>query len=285
MIKSNLIEEFWLKLQDELSFPNEYNKKLYHYTTTESLISIIENKELWLTNRSFLNDINENKHYEILLKNQNINPSNELQKEDQYILSLSIEGDLSNQWQYYGKGGYCIVFDREQLIKYLQFTHNSDQFIPALVKYNNDEKINIIEKIKDFVSTNNISVDNADILYIHRILRCIFKEEQSSYEKEYRITFFNNHYKVNYRSNRGYIIPYIKIQRPKEFKDIKVRERDYDKSIRKLLPIKQIIINPNLKDEMAIKGLKMLLKDNGYKLHDEDINGVEIIQSESNTRW
>lgn len=37
-------------------------KKIYHYTSSTALLSIIKNKELWFTNSRFLNDKTEKRY-------------------------------------------------------------------------------------------------------------------------------------------------------------------------------------------------------------------------------
>lgn len=38
------------------------SQSLYHYTTAEGLIGIIENNEFWATERRYMNDMNEETH-------------------------------------------------------------------------------------------------------------------------------------------------------------------------------------------------------------------------------
>jgi len=105
---------------------------LYHYTNASSLISIIENKEFWITQRDFMNDKYETKYpaeqiLKIFKRNKNISYDQKYFTENlisslhsQYILSFSLLSDSLHQWSYYGKNdGYCLGIKKGNLIKLL----------------------------------------------------------------------------------------------------------------------------------------------------------------------
>lgn len=105
---------------------------LYHYTSASSLISIIENKEFWISQRDFMNDKYETKYpseqfLELFKNNNNINydPNYFIENflsslHNQYILSFSLLSDSLHQWSYYGKNdGYCLGIKKGKLIELL----------------------------------------------------------------------------------------------------------------------------------------------------------------------
>src|SRR5258708_16380011 len=109
-------------------------KALYHYTRGENLINIFENKQLWATHISCLNDMKEwlygveevHRHVKDRLSeghSQEVEPV--LKRLDEYLSNPIVElspafvacfseqeDDLS-QWRAYsgGEGGYAIRFD------------------------------------------------------------------------------------------------------------------------------------------------------------------------------
>lgn len=111
---------------------------LYHYTTGDNLIRIIESKEIWATHISCLNDATEimysveelRKRVKIrLLANQKPELEFLLKKMDErlatprveiapaFLFCLSTKKDHLSQWRAYsgGEGGYSVEFDPEGL--------------------------------------------------------------------------------------------------------------------------------------------------------------------------
>ena len=102
---------------------------LYHYTNADALINIIKNKQIWLSQREFMNDKYEIEYPMKKLYNDGLLKGNfqDLKWESflktlfpnwdkQYIFSLSLDKDSLHQWSYYGKNdGYCIGFKKGQL--------------------------------------------------------------------------------------------------------------------------------------------------------------------------
>lgn len=110
---------------------------LFHYTSSEGLISILRSRELWASNVSFLNDIKEVEHavdYARLAIDNAVRTGrvdaadNAVVAEMRayvgaaakryYIFSLSEERDLLSQWRAYCPpgGGYSIGFPTKQLL-------------------------------------------------------------------------------------------------------------------------------------------------------------------------
>src|SRR5580698_8671217 len=95
---------------------------LYHYTTTEGLLGIIESKELWATNILFLNDTSELVDaFKLFASELEANPiklgerkgwlqtmilpSLETAEVDHFVVSFCENGDLLSQWRAYGAKG------------------------------------------------------------------------------------------------------------------------------------------------------------------------------------
>jgi hypothetical protein len=236
---------------------------LYHYTNASSLISIIENKEFWISQRDFMNDKYEIKYpfeqfLEIFKKNKTIsyNPDYYIENHlsslhNQYILSFSLLPDSLHQWSYYGKNdGYCLGIKKGNLIKLL--TELKIEFSCGKVIYNKNIYEPLLKKIINFLDTFNGSglkayIDHSvlfeyeDILNI--LLSCI-KQEYNSLENEYRFMIMGD--KKYFRAKNGLIIPFSKLKLEP-------------------MPIEEIIIGPRISDELVENGLKQLCDDNNIK--------------------
>lgn len=115
---------------------------LYHYTTAAGLSGILENKSLWATHTSFMNDEEEivgfyDRVLPSILRpvfgNEQVEKLIHISKRvlpilnDRYITSFSTATDplvrghgLLSQWRAYGPdGGYAVVFDTGPLDKIL----------------------------------------------------------------------------------------------------------------------------------------------------------------------
>lgn len=148
-------------------------KFLYHYTTTDSFIKIIESEKLWLTNCRFMNDSSE-LQYPVDITKKAINSlikknefSSEFQnnvlkfvpdalktaKDRNYIVCFTSNGDSLPMWNMYGKSGLAIEFDlsdkNSQII-------NQMKNLFFKIQYNEKSVINNINKMVDEVYANYI---------------------------------------------------------------------------------------------------------------------------------
>lgn len=111
------------KIKDRVAVP------IYHYTKAEAFKSIIESKEIWMTNALFVNDTTELrasleedifKDVQFINREFNVfkNESRRLEPkdvEDYYLACFSKEGD--SLYQFCAYGNYCIGFDAKKLKK------------------------------------------------------------------------------------------------------------------------------------------------------------------------
>jgi hypothetical protein len=123
---------------------------IYHYTTAEGLVGILENAELWVSRAVCLNDLKEIVYGEQLVRailseraerfkpdnptlpayfnavaaefkgiSDDVDDKDDDVREvrlDPFVASFSAEPDLLGQWAYYAsKGGYCIGFRRSEI--------------------------------------------------------------------------------------------------------------------------------------------------------------------------
>jgi hypothetical protein len=240
--------------------------QLCHYTDLDCLQNIIQNDELWLSRREYINDVEEIDYSYSLLSdvfkqnNTDKQVMDEilkcLEENKQYVFCLSTEMDVANQWMAYSKNnGYCICFDRKQLI--LHFGKISNFEVKGgKVNYDRSAICKIFELLteyfKDVLSedtSNLLSILNQrNVTELFVLYYGLIKKENYRYENEYRFSVINrNLLKSEYRNRNGILIPYIKIKVENE-----------------KLPISKIIIGPTIKDEKAKLGLLELLEKYGY---------------------
>lgn len=124
------------KLKEMLN--NDLPDCLYHYTSRDSFIGIMKNKEFWASHIRFMNDLEEEKLAEKkLLDSLSMSsklPSMDIKKLKEevifaikkemlkkaiFLVSLSEEPDELNMWRGYGKNApaYCIQIDCNKLIR------------------------------------------------------------------------------------------------------------------------------------------------------------------------
>ena len=261
-------------------------KYLYHYTDIYGLEGIIKNKELWLSERNYMNDINDEKFIHDYIKHYFKNPINWkgsllerelIPQKNQYIFSTSTEKDLINQWAYYGsQQSFCLEIDRKKLIDLFYHNNNETDYYygPVLYAENDFKKDNKIIKIIDGIISKYTGIILEDIDNIFEVYSSPDKKEQyrqvfqyfysliKQYghycEHEYRFTLQNSE-KPNFRIRKGLFVPYLKI--PFETENL----------------ISRIIIGPNNKEDFTERNLKYFLNQNG-------LNKIEISKSKMKIR-
>jgi hypothetical protein len=115
--------------QEENDAP-KHEGLLYHYTTQEGLLGILESKQLWATHYRYLNDASEGQIVSKLLFDELANRIgdegvisqgetilSEITSQDVYVTSFSEDGNLLSQWRAYSGnfGGYSIGFSTNYL--------------------------------------------------------------------------------------------------------------------------------------------------------------------------
>jgi hypothetical protein len=278
---------------------------LYHYTSLNGFLSIIETQSLFFSNVNFLNDSKEIKHgVDIVLKaieeiadsdilykmKDNINL---LHKSEKYVTCFSKEGDLLSQWRAYGNNGKGISIG----FQFYDLTNSFDKFLTGThIEYN--EKIQI-ETIKEYINLMikfYISIeDNYDwngqdfnnvvakqiITFFNDVIYG-FKHPSFIDEREYRLQLEidNNIYKkgdikLKFRATENLIIPYTVIKNNYiSYLETKVPDEPEPIFSIKKLPISKIIIGPSLDYETVKSGIKKFLFEKGYEKIDIEKSNV-----------
>lgn len=138
------------------------NNTLYHYTSVDNFINIVNNNELWLTHYSYVDDTKEiklgyeiiqselNKRFPTLTEDKLLNLIFNVQRvmPEQYFFCLCPDNKNAHLWENYAKkySGVAIGFDAKFLAKY--YTHSnifSARASITPVNYN-------LEEFKEFIA-------------------------------------------------------------------------------------------------------------------------------------
>ncbi len=166
---------------------------LYHYTSQQGLLGILDSKAVWATNTHFLNDQTEFVHglsFARAMANHSYHDDywesfgfllrDHLEKlggDNLYVSSFSEKPDLLSQWRGYcpGGSGYCIGFDQVLMAEYCK-----EQGI-RLEKclYKHEEQLSAVSTIisyaKEFFPAVPHTVEEFFSLPIEEKLDCMFE--------------------------------------------------------------------------------------------------------------
>lgn len=224
---------------------------LYHYTSSAGFLGIINSLSLWLSDSDFLNDASESYYfYEIYSKadvHKNSTRKEEIfkfnssmlsyfhtslhsdqrvtasrLKETRYILSLSLDKDNLNLWNYYTKNangiGYCLGL-KESTFKYV--TRPDEIFLSGKVIYDSDvQKEYLSELINDYWMLYSKLRHTYQRKYLfdkleeNVVIYSVFmKNPIFAHENEYRVAVIRTGPDVGkerlFREMNGAFIPYI----------------------------------------------------------------------------
>jgi len=320
--KQKITNEIWTELQGKmlqgllLTYQNnkklnkifEHNDILYHYTSLNGFLSIIETQSLFFSNVNFLNDSKEIKHgVDIVLKAIKETEKDEnlgillkmkenidlLYKSEKYVTCFSKDGDLLSQWRAYGNNGkgISIGFEFSDLTdsfdKYLTGTHieydektqieSTKEYINLIIDFYNKIQDNYDWNGQDF---NNL-VAKQIITFLNNVIYS-FKHPSFIDEREYRLqlevdnkTYNKNDIDIKFRATESLIIPYTVIKNSYA-SYLETNESNEIEPIfpSKKLPISKIIIGPSLDYETVKIGIKQFLFENGYQEIDIEKSNV-----------
>lgn len=229
-MKNNILEEI---------LSRKPPKSLYHYTTQEGLIGIIQKKEIWATHTQYLNDNTEYLHAsDLVLKELKKRISNSSDENITNILNemvFGVEGahgmnvcvcsfseisDSLSQWRAYSSAmsGFAIGFSGEEL----QESVKREEWFLVPCLYKENDHIELVNALIDKVLNENIKIsddeeDHVKLLQSGNMIANlnryapIIKNEKFDEEKEWRIisrplSCKNDRFK--YRNGKSMIIPY-----------------------------------------------------------------------------
>lgn len=178
---------------EEMTVP----EKLYHYTSKEGFLGIIENKTLWASEILFMNDGKEaciplEILKELLEENKNewkdfLELYESVRGVETYVISFSEKKDDLNMWQAYGDNasGVCIEFNTCELLEVL----GKNQEIKAIWKKCIYDKQKQKDKIQSLLNSVTGSNDFNRSGLFEKLLdfSTYFKDESFKNEHEWRI--------------------------------------------------------------------------------------------------
>lgn len=238
-----------------------FPKVLYHYTTQEGLLGILDQKALWATKMHFLNDSSElsapledariilsklkdtksGTEKNIILKM--LKDINSWRRVNLCVCSFCEEGDHLSQWRAYGTPGsaYAIGFDPQKLMEGTkQYTFHLNKCRYFTLKEQKDFIAGYIDIVIEKAKPEGFAKDFVDAFII---AASHMKNEAFKEEKEWRLVsllplrFTDINFK--FRPGKSMIVPYYSL--PIE-----------------ISCIKEIVIGPSPHPELvkdAVKGL------------------------------
>jgi hypothetical protein len=256
---------------------------LFHYTTIEGLIGIIQSQRIWATNARYLNDASELRYAADLIEDR-INDrrqfvSAEFWKkyyarvleqfeffgylQDYYVSCFCTKPDLLSQWMSYSGrgGGYAIGIRVEEL--------GEDDHLKARLRrvlYDRDRQTTIVDealkRVEHLVLTFDTErdLDGPELQFfctflVDRFVDCLFGFKDSAFaeEEEWRVvvarsTLPSPDSDLRFRSAMGMAVPYVAINLC-----------PVDGPYPGRLPIEKVVIGPTVSQLLARDGIKMLL--------------------------
>lgn len=206
----------------------EYGDKLYHYTSMNAFLSMLNSRELWLSNTGTMNDRKETVHFiEMMQKElaifQRIEFFHKIYEQIplhyKYAFCLSTEKDDAAQWERYADSakGVCIAFNVEELCKCL---YGYSDFMFNKVFY--DETIinsKYYQIVKNYFETGKIDIYETEEKLVKFLLYAgnLHKHNSFLHECEVRITTMDNkkQYGVEYELKElGNVVKKVLILKP-----------------------------------------------------------------------
>lgn len=227
--------------------PNQLPEKLYHYTSSEAFLSIVQNNTLWFTDFRYMNDLSELRYgvdlVRAALRKRFDGPKDQdilriepwaLEQLEQalvytevFVFCMCEEDNLLNQWRVYGKDtvpvsiGYPVKTFQQEFDSY-KLTILPMLYDEAVQRRIIDACVDVgLQHAKTHRATLRTDEDIKSFVEIW-ISICVdwctqLKHPQFAVEKEWRLairwglehrTFQARHF----RSSPGGIVPYLKIR-------------------------------------------------------------------------
>lgn len=181
----------------------DYGDRLYHYTSLNTFLSMIRNREIWMSSTGSMNDKKETAYYIEMLENE----LSEYGRKDffekvyaqiplsyKYAFCLSTEKDDAAQWERYADSarGVCISFNVEELCKcvygYRDIMFNRVFYNDSVI---DDHYFKIIKK---YFETGKIDIYSSEEELIKQLIYVgnLHKHKSFKNEFEVRITTMDN---------------------------------------------------------------------------------------------
>lgn len=303
---SNVVREFYRRATDKYFTVPPGDRVAYHYTNTASLISILRNKEFWLSNVKFMNDTSELKYSVELLRSvafsktypdtalasavrdhidKHMIPKLNERTIRQFVLSFSLDSDSLHLWNYYGKNdGYALAINIEELMAAVvdhevclregdAYTFTKYSFMHDRVLYSPDLQAQFTSEAMDTLSTliqvgSPLRLDSELRIYGKALTEFTFILYAALYNMKSRLHEVENEYRIT-------IIP------DTDYANVAFRDRHglvvpYVQMGKVSAPIKRIVIGPKIHDANAIDGVQSCLANSGLNHVVVEMSKLEI---------
>ncbi|MHA6195667.1 DUF2971 domain-containing protein [Pseudomonas wadenswilerensis] len=208
---------------------------LYHYTDVSAALSILEKRQIWMTDVRFLNDSKEfydgvefvqsairlledlkrsgdfmsiASDYVVDIISKSF--ERELDAMPKFVCSFSQKGDLLSQWRSYGN--YAVEFDRSKLSESLGLVDciYCEKSKEAEAKRRLAE--NLIYLSRSFSGGSSLLGPETFEVQMDLVAACLsFKNKHFLEESEVRSVFSDDSYsdQIQYRAKGGMLVPYV----------------------------------------------------------------------------
>jgi hypothetical protein len=241
---------------------------LYHYTTQEGFLGIIQSKTLWASSIRHLNDSSEF-NYAINLALRISNDYVKSGKDDSgfkqivrvfrhvlniYVCSFSTQKDQLSQWRAYCRdgGGFSIGFDAA----HLEDLAGTQDFTLENCTYDQVGHDSEMKELVDWVEASNDSPQLTVEQILTRLMKMAprMKHPSFSEEKEWRLA--NRHIipvvpnsDILYRFGKSFLVPYRKFQLRDEIDTL----------------VKEVVVGPTPHSELSVSTADEFLRHHGIK--------------------
>lgn len=248
--------------------PEEADNYLYHYTTSEGLLGIVQTHRIWATSIFYLNDMKEFRHgielskkyvqalrdgmTEAFLKKLLTSVLERLRERDgshTYVCSFSELADDLSQWRAYcPTGGFAIGFPKDMLV--VAAMQQPCYLEPCIYDPNEKEMA-----VNGWIGYNpgERSMRDADGVLDGLIsASATFKDQAFSAEREWRMVYELRHdfnvekaeERVRFRPSKGILVPYV----------------ECSLDFAELWEAVRITVGPTPKPEASIASVRQLLR-------------------------
>jgi hypothetical protein len=248
---------------------------LYHYTTQDGLLGILNDSKIWATDILYLNDETEFKYSIGLMKERIkkivkpisgqkakkflkhlLEPPKHLNEFQIFVCSFSIDGKSLSQFRSYcpENNGFSIGFDYSQLNNVTKNQNFRTYLLPCFYEKSMIAELanETIDGIVSFLKTEvdddlNKAIGEYDSEF--PILASILKHESFHDEREWRLFIFKKRpvasSEIQFRKGKSMLLPYITV-------DLQ--------GTTKLPPIKQIYVGPTPHQDLSTNSVKLLVQ-------------------------
>jgi len=281
-----------------------YPQDLYHYTSANGLVGMLQDNRLWATNASYLNDFSELLYaqelaYKILDDHRSYGNGpaleaflTEAMKEvknpsyDVYVVCFCAKKDQLSQWRAYGNAvsSFCLSFRFTQSA--LNVAH--PRSVIRKVLYKREDQVDLLSQMVDRFCETLLAYEHESelsdeseatakmlaSLFRENFGECFFwlKNPAFAEEDEWRIallhprkTFIESRIAPPlYRVQEGQVVPYRELALTVDNGGRKRR-----------LPLTGVRIGPSRHPELSVDAVTRLVTSVGFSLNDVDISTTE----------